>query len=100
MGLAALTKDSIIAVSKDQVACDMGVETAILNVTSGIYYGLNAIGSRVWNLIQEPTSINDVLEILLKEYDVDPALREHDLFELLQQFAVKGLLEIKNDQIP
>jgi len=100
MESAVITKNSVVKVSKDQVSCDMGGEAAILSVTSGIYYGLNAIGSRVWSLIQEPTNVNDVLEILLKEYDVDPALCEHDLFELLQQFAVKGLLEIKNEQIP
>jgi hypothetical protein len=94
--MKVISRDAIIKVSKDQVSCDMGGETAILNGKSGMYYGLNAIGSRVWDLIQEPKCFDEVLRILLEEYDVEPLRCERDLLSLLEQLAEQGLIEPNN----
>ena len=40
--------------TKDQVSCDLAGEAAILNIKSGVYYGLDPVGARIWNLMQEP----------------------------------------------
>jgi hypothetical protein len=98
MRSAVLSRDSIIAVSKDHVSCDMGGETAILNSSSGIYFGLNGIGARIWELIQQPTSVKDVLAVLLEEYDVNPKQCERDLLALLDQLAEKNLIETRTDE--
>jgi hypothetical protein len=98
MRSALLSSDSIIAVSKDQVSCDMGGETAILNSSSGIYFGLNGIGARVWELLQQPTSVKHVLAVLLEEYDVSTEQCERDLLVLLDQLAEKSLIETKSDE--
>jgi len=89
-----LTKESIVTVSKDQVACDMAEESAILDLKSGQYYGLNPIGTRIWALIQEPTSVVDILSKLLNEYEVDAERCENDLLTLLEELERKGLVEI------
>ena len=99
MRSTALTIDSIIAVSKDQVSCDMGGETAILNSTSGIYFGLNGTGVRVWDLIQQPRSVKDILAVLLEEYDVEPAQCERDLLALLKQLSEKSLIETRDEAV-
>jgi hypothetical protein len=94
MGSAALTKNSIVAVGKDQVSCDMVGESAILDLKSGQYYGLNPIGTRIWALIQKPTPVADILATLLNEYEVDAERCERDLLMLLGQLEKKGLVEI------
>ena len=45
-------------------------EAAILNLKTGIYYGLDPVGARIWNLIQTPRQLKEILETLLNEYDV------------------------------
>jgi hypothetical protein len=89
-----LTKESIVTVSKDQVACDMAEESAILDLKSGQYYGLNPIGTRIWALIQKPTPVVDILSKLLNEYEVDADRCERDLLTLIEELEQKGLVEI------
>jgi hypothetical protein len=90
---------SIVVVSKDQISCDLHEETAILHVKSGIYYGLNPIGTRIWKLIQEPRTVPEVCDVLLEEYEVEPERCQRDVLALLQELASKGLIEIKDDAI-
>jgi len=63
--------ESVVVTAKDQLSCDLAGEAAILDVKSGTYYGLNAIGARIWNLIQNPKHVKEVLGVLLAEYDVE-----------------------------
>jgi hypothetical protein len=88
---------SIVVAAKDQISCDLAGEAVILNLKSGVYYGLDAVGARVWNLIQEPMIVNDVRDAILKEYDVEPGRCEGDLLALLHQLVSEGLIEVKNE---
>ena len=89
-----LTDQSRIVVTKDRVSCDLAGEVAILNLENGVYYGLNPVGARVWNLIQEPRTLADLRDALLGEYDVDAARLESDLRGLLAQLAEQRLIDI------
>lgn len=90
-----ILKTSTVVMAKDQVWCEMAGEAVILNLASGIYYGLNPVGARVWSLIQEPKSVGRVLETLLEEYDVEPDRCESDLIALLQDLAARELIKIE-----
>ena len=90
---------SIVVVSQDQISCDLAEEMAILNITSGIYYGLNTVGTRIWKLIQEPRTVHEIRDALLEEYEVEPERCERDVFVLLQELASKGLIEIRDDTV-
>src|SRR5437016_11245927 len=62
--------DSIIVVAaKDQIGCNLGEEEVILDLASGVYYGLNNVASRIWELVQKPTAVGQIVEIVLTEYD-------------------------------
>jgi Coenzyme PQQ synthesis protein D (PqqD) len=67
-------------VAKEQVSCDLAGEAAILNLQTGVYYGLDPVGARIWNLIQQPRTVSDVLQVFLKEYEVDSERCERDVF--------------------
>lgn len=95
-----LTPDSIVVVSKDQMASDIAGETVILGLTRGRYYGLDAVGARVWRLIQTPARIADVRKTLVAEYEVDPARCEADLIQLLEKLTDAGLVEISGATSP
>ena len=88
---------SRVLVTKDQVSCDLGGEEIILNLRSGRYFGLDAVGTRIWQLIQEPKTVNAVLDCLLEEYEVEPERCERDLVALLEQLADANLIELQNE---
>jgi hypothetical protein len=82
--------------AKDQVSSDLGGEVAILHLEAGTYYGLDAVGARIWSLIQEPRSVEEIRDVLVSEYEVEPALCESDLIALLQRLADEGLVEVRD----
>ena len=91
-----LLRDSLIKVAKEQVACDLAGEAVILSLKSGQYFGLNEVGTQIWNLIQEPKTVGAVLEAVLQEYDVTPDELEGDVFALLEKMVINELIEVKN----
>jgi len=90
-----LAFESRIVASKDQVSCDLAGEAAILNLKNSVYYGLDPVGARVWNLIQEPKNLAEIRDTLLGIYDVDSLKLESDLRALLTELAEQGLIDIQ-----
>ena len=91
-----LSLDSVIVASKGQVSSSLGNEAAILDTFRGVYYGLNPVGTRVWNLLQAPVTVAELRDSLLREYEVEPARCEADLFELLSRLHASGLIELRD----
>jgi hypothetical protein len=92
-----ITCCSIVVVSQDQVSCDLTGEAAILNLNDGIYYGLNAVGARIWSLLSEPIRVSRIRDEIEREYDVDRRQCENDLLDLLKKLQHAGLIEVRNE---
>lgn len=86
---------TIVVAAKNQVACELGDEAAILNVTTGVYYGLDPVGATIWKMLGEPTTVADIRDALLRTYDVDAGRCERDLVALLEKLDVEGLVELR-----
>lgn len=90
-----LSLNSTVSIAKDVVSCDLVDEAAILNMKDGIYYGLNPVGAWIWNLIQKPIKVNEILDKLLEEYDVEKGVALNDMMELLEQLLENELVKIQ-----
>jgi hypothetical protein len=91
-----LTSDSIVRTARNAVSCELDGETAILNVRSGDYYGLDEVGASVWRIMSQPHTLAEIIGEIILEYDVDPAQCEGDLISLISKLAAHGLVEISN----
>lgn len=92
-----IQSNAVLVAAPDQVSCDIGNQMAILNLKSGIYYGLDSVGSRVWELVQEPRPIGEIEAKLVAEYDVEPARLQPELRGLCDELAEAGLIEIRDE---
>jgi hypothetical protein len=92
-----ISSDTIMVAAEGQVSCDLSGEAAILNLKNGVYYGLNPIGAKIWNMLQKPAKINKLRDAILDEYEVEPKQCEQDLLFILQQLITEGLVEIKDE---
>jgi len=70
----------------------------ILNLKDGVYFGLNAVGARIWSLLQNPITVREILDILLAEYNVDRRQCQIDLLQLLRDLAKHGLVKVQITQ--
>ena len=88
---------STVVAAKEQVSCILGEEAVILNLKAGVYYGLNPVGARIWNLIQEPKTVREVRDAIVDEYDIDPDRCQRDLLALLQDLEAKDLIKVRDE---
>ena len=90
----ALTPESRVVASKNQVSTNLSGEAVILGMHDSTYHGLDPVGARIWALVQEPRSLASVVETLTAEYDVTAERAMTDLVALAGTLIQRGLLEI------
>jgi hypothetical protein len=91
-----LTVRANLRVADEVVFREVDGEAVILNLASGIYFGLDAVGTRMWQLIDEYGQLEAALVRLRAEYDAPPQTLEHDLVQLASELVEKRLLVIGN----
>jgi hypothetical protein len=77
-----------VRVPSQVMARQVGLETVILNLESGTYYGLDVVGARIWQLLVEGRTLSQVCESMHDEYEVEQVTLERDV-----QTLVNALLE-------
>lgn len=94
--ISDLSLTSIVVVDTAAIATDLDGEVIILDTAKGIYYGLDAVGASIWNLIQQPKTLAEVRSAITEEYEVDPDTCERDLIRLIQSLSSNGLVNVSN----
>jgi len=77
---------------KSVLSRELSGETVLLNLESGVYYGLDAVGTRAWNLLAEHGTLADVVAIMRDEFEVPAERLERDLRALVSELCDKQLL--------
>ncbi len=78
----------------EQISVELAGDVVILSTKSGVYYGLDEVGARIWHLLKEPQTVQDLLDTILQEFDATADQCEPDLLDLLCDLRSKGLVEI------
>jgi hypothetical protein len=89
-----------LRIADDIVFRDLAGESVLLNLSTGTYFGLDAVGTRLWHLIAAHNSIAAVIETLLAEYDVDEPRLQKDVEALIEQLLAKRLLTTDVEHTP
>ena len=88
--------DPIISASPNQVSGVLNGETILLSSTTNMYYGLDPVGSRIWELIQEPKRLSAVCSQVASDFDVDPIVCERDTRELIRKMVEAELVIVED----
>lgn len=83
-----------ISVSPEVLFQEVGGEAVLLDLKSESYFGLDDVGMRIWQLIQEHGSLRAVFDRMLSEYDVEPTLLQEDLLMHVGELAAAGLVNV------
>lgn len=74
------------------IVSDMDGEKVMLSVQKGKYYNLGEVGGKIWDLLSEPSSVQQIVDRLLTEYEVDPSLCLDQVVSFLQHLLTEGLV--------
>ena len=83
-----------LRISKEVIFQELEGEAVLLNMQSGIFFGLNPVAKRMWELLNELGQAEMVLKQLLQEYDASEEKLRQDLVEFIEKLKSKGLVEV------
>ena len=74
------------------VFAELDAEAILLNTNTGIYFGLDSVATRIWTLLGQNLSDEQIHARLVEEYAVDADELRTDLARLLEQLEAHGLI--------
>jgi hypothetical protein len=86
--------DQKVQISPDVLFQEVAGEIVLLDLESENYFGLDAVGARIWTLLQTGSKVGEVVDALLQEFDVDRATLEADVADLLERLAEVELIKL------
>jgi hypothetical protein len=91
-----LNFNQIITFSPHVLSQEIAGETVLLDLESECYFGLDAVGTRIWQLIRESSDLLTIYNTLKNEYDVEETQLRDDLEALITDASERGLITLKN----
>jgi hypothetical protein len=90
-----LRDDDVVIRTDEVVMAEVDGEFIGMSVESGMCYGLDRVGSRIWAMMEEPRSIQSLCAELQRQYKVDENTCRADVLELLEELRSRGLVRLK-----
>ena len=89
-----LEASTILKKSAQQVSCNLNDEVAILDLKGALYFGLNDVGAHIWQLLDEPRSVDRLCSAVVEQFDVEPEACQADVLRFLAGMQEAGLIEV------
>jgi hypothetical protein len=96
---ARVPLDASVVVTERQLSTTLADEVIILGLDDSMYYGLSGAGARIWELLQAPRAIEEIVTTIAAEFDVERGRVESDLDTLLADLQSRGLIAITRTPI-
>jgi hypothetical protein len=90
---------TIVKRSGRQVACTLNGEVALLDLDKSLYFGLQGVGAHIWNALQEPLSVDDIISMVLSNFDVTPEICRADVLKFLAGLQTAGMIEVSPAEV-
>ena len=89
-----LDNSSIVRRNADLLSVEMDGDLVMMSIESGNYFGVSGIGPHVWQLIETPQSLGELVEAVCAEFEVDPETASADLRRFLGELSEHGMIEV------
>jgi hypothetical protein len=93
----AVSSAARVSVPSGVLVTKAGEESVLLNLDSERYFGLDPVGTRMWEVLGTNGTVESAYAALLAEFDVEPEQLRRDLYELIEKLREHGLLEVDDE---
>ena len=90
-----LNLDTVVSQKEDVDVTELNGEKVMMDLDKGKYFMLNETGSVIWDVINEPKSISEIIESVVTKYDIDKETCESKVLEYLEKLNHEELIFIK-----
>lgn len=92
--MSDIGSNELIVRDPDMIAAEMDGDLVMMSIEQGRYYGIGGVGTRVWELLEKPTSVDQLCAAILEEYDVDEDVCRGDIRAYVEKLLGMGLLQL------
>jgi hypothetical protein len=90
-----LGMDSIVQRSTDVIAAEADKDLVMVSIANGSYYGVADVGRDIWEAIEKPKKVFDLIEDLCARYDIDSASCQEQTLSFLETLLNEQLLQVR-----
>jgi hypothetical protein len=87
-----MNPDTRLSIPPQVMSRLVGDETVLLDLESGMYFGLDGVGKRIWESIGEGLTLGEIAAVVASEFEVDDATAQSDVIEFAHELLERGLL--------
>jgi hypothetical protein len=95
-----LSLETVVCATANQVNARVGDDLVILDLDSSMYYSLDPVGARIFELLQQPTALSGVVDTLVAEFEVEATTARTDLLALVDTLIAQKLVEARTSRAP
>lgn len=78
--------------NKEIMQSKIGEDVVMLDIDTGFYFGLDAVGSTIWSHLSHPISFEELISCLMSKYDIDRETCETETILFLNQLLEKKII--------
>ncbi|HEX3010407.1 MAG TPA: lasso peptide biosynthesis PqqD family chaperone [Syntrophomonadaceae bacterium] len=90
-----INTDTVISKTEGVVLAELDGKVVMMSIENGQYYGLDEVGSIIWEMMSEPVQVKNVINRLMQEYEVTREECEKDVMAFLEKLHEKKLIILK-----
>lgn len=92
----SINSESIISKNPQIISSKMDDEVVMMSVEKGNYYGLNRVGSEIWEKLTKPLTVSHLCDKLMQEFDVEKEQCEREVITYLEKLVSEGLILVSD----
>jgi len=91
---AAINLNSVVRRNTDIASADVDGDMVMMSIEKGDYYGANGIGTRIWEMMEQPQSVGTLCDGLMQRFEVDEATCHSEVLAFMEQLRENALLQV------
>ena len=91
---APIGLQTVVARSEEPVAVEVDRTVVMMSVDQGMYFGLEGTGPRIWALLEQPRSVQQLCDELMKEFDIDAEACRIEVCNFLEELRRAQLVRV------
>ncbi|MFO1433612.1 MAG: lasso peptide biosynthesis PqqD family chaperone [Candidatus Competibacteraceae bacterium] len=97
--MPTITMMTLVTQGDSQIATELDNTIVMMSVEQGKYYGLDSVGSRIWNLLEQPHRIMEVCAVIQDEFAVERETCEQDVLDFVSHLVAVHLLKVIDEGV-
>ncbi len=94
-----IESNTVISRNSSVLFSDLDDKILMMSIDKGTYYSLDEVGTRIWGLIENPASVEELCEVLLTEFEVEPETCRQDVLNFMSEMSELEVISISKEKI-